>query len=178
VKPALLAVALAIVTLGVPSVPSRAESERVPARLTVTARRGVPDLERQLVERAILRRLEARNCGLRLPRPDEAPAWTIQVELLSWREQEGPGGQPVFDPSRGIYLPGRRRDIEAEYTLRVVRGAELPPPDGTPLRPQTVRAHAETTPHITWEPRVEASRILREDLAEEVRRAVCKAVRD
>lgn len=172
-----LALALALLaTLGI-GLARPAGEERVPALLTVAGVRGVPDLERLMLEREILRRFEARNCGLRLPRPEESPTWRIEVQLLFWRESESPGGEPVFDPKKGTYLPGRRRDIEVVYTLRVYRTASPPPPDA-PLEQQTLRAHAETKPNASYEPREHASRMLRERLAEEVRRAVCRAVRD
>jgi len=153
------------------------EAERAPAQLAVTAVRGVPDLERLMLEREILRRFEARNCGLRLPRPEEAPVWRIEVALLFWRESEGPGGVPVFDPKSGTYLPGRRRDIETVYSLRVYRSEAAPPPD-VPAKQHTLRVHAETKPNASYEPREHASRMLREQLAEEVRSAVCRTVRD
>jgi hypothetical protein len=153
-----------------------AGEDRLPAQLTVTAVRGVPDLERLMIERETLRRFEARNCGLRLPRPAETPAWRIEVALLYWREADSPGGEPVFDPKTGGYLPGRRRDIETVYTLRVFREGAPPPPDERPEQ-HTLRVHAETKPNAIYEPREQASRMLREQLAEEIRRAVCRAVR-
>ncbi len=154
-----------------------AAEDRLPTQLTVTAVRGVPDLERLMIERETLRRFEARNCGLRLPRPAETPVWRIEVALLYWREADSPGGEPVFDPKSGGYLPGRRRDIEAIYTLRVFREATPPPPDERPKQ-HTLRVHAESKPNAIYEPREQASRMLREQLAEEIRRVVCRAVRD
>jgi hypothetical protein len=172
-----LALGIAILSAaGTLPFPSAAE-ERVPALLTVTAARGVPDLERLMLEREILRRIEARNCGLRLPRPDEIPTWRIEVALLFWRESESPGGVPVFDPQSGTYLPGRRRDIETVYSLRVYR-TESPPPPDVPPEQHPLRVHAESKPNASYEPREHASRMLREQLAEEVRRAVCRALRD
>jgi hypothetical protein len=175
VKRLVLAIAV-LATAGVSFVLPAAE-ERLPAQLTVTAVRGVPDLERLMIEREILRRIEARNCGLRLPRPEEAPAWRIEVALLYWRESESPGGVPVFDPRSGSYLPGRRRDIETVYSLRVYRSESPPPPD-VPAKQHPLRVHAETKPTAAYEPREHASRMLREQLAEEVRNGVCRAVRD
>ncbi len=172
-----LLLALALVASGAVPADAPAAEERVPAQLTVTAVRGVPDLERLLLEREILRRVEARRCGLRLPRPDETPAWRVEVALLYWRESESPGGVPVFDPSRGTYLPGRRREIETVYTLRVYR-SETPPPPDSPVKQHTLRVHAESKPNISYEPREQASRMLREQLGEEVSRGVCRAVRD
>jgi hypothetical protein len=172
----LVLVLAVLATSGLPAV-AAAAGERVPAQLTVTAIRGVPDLERLMLEREILRRFEARNCGLRLPRPEEAPAWRIEVALLFWRESESPGGVPVFDPKSGTYLPGRRRDIETVYSLRVYR-SEAPPPPDVPAKQHTLRVHAETKPTAAYEPREHASRMLREQLAEEVRNGVCRAVRD
>ena len=172
-----LLLALALLAPGAlpPVVP--AAEQRIPAQLTVTAVRGVPDLERLLLEREILRRVEARACGLRLPKPGEVPVWRVDVALLYWRESEAPGGVPVFDPSRGVYLPGRRREIETVYTLRVYR-SESPPASDAPLKQHTMRAHAETKPTLSYEPREQASRMLREQLAEEVSHGVCRGVRD
>lgn len=170
-----LAIALLGTVGALPALP--AAEERAPALLTVTAVRGVPDLERLMLEREILRRIEVRNCGLRLPRPEETPTWRIEVALLYWRESESPGGVPVFDPKSGTYLPGRRRDIETVYSLRVYR-SEAPPPPDVPAKQHSLRVHAESKPNASYEPREHASRMLREQLGEEVRRAVCSAVRD
>lgn len=157
---------------------ARAEAEeRIPALLTVTAVRGVPDLERLMIERETLRRFGARNCGLRQPRPQETPVWKIELALLFWREGDSPGGEPVFDPKTGSYLPGRRRDIETVYSLRIYRTDSPPPVDERPKQ-HSLRVYAESKPNASYEPREQASRQLREKLAEEVRRATCRAVRD
>jgi hypothetical protein len=157
--------------------PQAEDEERVPALLTVTAVRGVPDLERLMIERETLRRFGARNCGLRQPRPQETPVWRIELALLFWREADSPGGEPVFDPKTGGYLPGRRRDIETVYSLRVYRNDTPPPADEKPKQ-HSLRIYAESKPNASYEPREAASRMLREKVAEEVRRATCRAVRD
>jgi len=154
-----------------------AREDRAPAELKVTAVRGVPDLERLRVEREILRRLGDSNCRVRRPAPDESATWIIEVELLEWREMEMPGGEPVFDPRQGRYLPGRRREVEARFTVRVRRAGEAVDPEEKP-KIELARVAAETKPNASWEPREQASRMAREEIADDVRRAVCRVTRD
>lgn len=173
-----LCIACVVALLATPAAgAAKSGEDRAPAELKVTAVRGVPELERLRVEREILRRISESKCRVRRPAPGEMPTWRVEVEILEWRELELPGGEPVFDPRQGRYLPGRRREVEARYTVRV-RHPDDPVDPEEKLEVELARVAAETKPNASWEPREQASRMAREEIADDVRRAVCRATRD
>jgi hypothetical protein len=106
--------------------------------------------------------------------PEERPALAISLILVSWREQDIPGGEPVLDLQTGRDRPGHVREVEVEYELELRRPAVDQPIERKQRRFTVSRG---TTRIASWDPEVEARKLAMLRLGENLTSAVCSAAR-
>lgn len=143
-------------------------------RVTVTADKGVSELERVLVDRSIAVKLAKARCPVRPANPDEIASIQTRLRLHGWREGDVPGGEPVLDMQTGRDLPGHEREIEVRFTLEVDVAGNAEPIEAHQRRFTVSRG---TTRIQGYDPAIAAREMALARLTDDVRRSVCKAVK-
>lgn len=143
-------------------------------RVTVTADKGVSELERLYVDRSIAVTLAKARCDVRPAALDEVPSIETRLQLHGWREGDVPGGEPVLDMQTGRDLPGHEREIEVRFSLEVRVAGRTEPVDTHQRRFTVSRG---TNRIQAYDPAKAARELALVRLTDDLRRSVCSAAK-
>jgi hypothetical protein len=167
---------LAIVAFALAAGPSALAATKSPSavKVTVTADKGVSELERLYVDRSIAVTLAKARCDVRPATPEEVPSIEARLQLHGWREGDVPGGEPVLDMQTGRDLPGHEREIEVRFTLEVKAAGRTEPVESHQRRFTVSRG---TNRIQAYDPAKAARELALARLTDDLRRSVCSAAK-
>jgi hypothetical protein len=159
------------------SAPAGAAGEAMPVHLRVEAVRGIAELDRRTLERAIVVRLTAEErCPVRLvDKPDEAVVH-VDLRLQKWLDRRTTDGVWRTDPRTGREIPGMRYEIWGVYDLEIrLRGREKPLER---WKDESFRSAAREGRNPLFDARAQALEEAHERILDRIAREVCDEARD
>jgi hypothetical protein len=160
-----------------PPVPTEASREAMPVHLHVQAARGVAELDRRSLERAIVIRLTGEErCPVRLvEKPDQALVH-VDLRLQKWLDRRTTDGVWRTDPRTGREIPGMRYEIWGVYDLEIrLRGREKPLER---WKDESFRSAAREGRNPLFDARAQALEEAHERILDRIAREVCDEARD